>query len=130
MNAIPLSDDQPEISIIDTVSGRFATVLRVVLDHACPRSHVLEMFDIFGKDVFVKFLDIFSGTLIKVPTKDKLEDCMRQVVVFLELKRTPASKRPTATRELAKKYGMTAGEVRTIFVNVGNLFSKEGYILP
>jgi hypothetical protein len=126
---VPLDTDLG-VSILDAVSGRFVAVLRVALDRACPRSPVLDLFDIFGREAFLKFLDIFQGMTLDVPTRGKVEDCMRQVAIYLALKRTKASQRPKAIRALAQKYGIPAGDVRTIFVELDNLFENEGYLLP
>ena len=118
------------ISIMDAVSGRFVTVLRVVLDKACPRSPVLDLFDVFGRDAFLKFLDVFQGSTIEVPSRSKLEDAMRQVAIYLTLKRTTASQRPKAIKELAHRYNIPAGDIRDMFVEVDDLFETEGYKLP
>jgi hypothetical protein len=129
MKKVPLDADLG-VSILDAVSGRFVTVLRIALDKTCPRSPVLDLFDIFGKDSFLKFLDVFQGMTVEVPTRAKLEDCMRQVAIYLTLKRTKASARPGAIRTLAQKFGIPAGEVRTLFVELDEMFETEGYILP
>lgn len=126
---IPL-DTGLGVSILDAVSGRFVAVLRVALDKACPRSPVLDLFDIFGRDAFLKFLDVFQGMTVEVPARAKLEDAMRQVAIYLTLKKTSASGRPGAIRVLANKYGIPAGDVRTIFVDLDKMFEDEGYLLP
>ena len=90
----------------------------------------MSLFEVFGKEYFLKFLDIFAGTDVKVPTKNKLEEAVRQVGIFMELKRADPAERPRIIRDLAKKYGLTAGEVRTVFVELDKLFEVEGYILP
>jgi len=118
------------VSIVDAVSGRFVAVLRVALDKACPRSPVLDLFDIFGKEAFLKFIDVFQGMTIEVPTRAKMEECMKHVGIYLTLKRTQASGRPRTVRQLASRYSIPAGEVRSIFVELDKLFEDEGYLLP
>lgn len=123
-------EEELGVSILDNVTGRFNTVLRVALQRTCPRSHVCALFEVFGKENFLKFLDLFAGTEVKVPTKNKLEDAVRQVGIYMELKKASPRKRPPIVRDLAKKFGLTAGEVRKVFVELDKLFEEEGYLLP
>lgn len=123
-------EEELGVSIFDSVTGKFNAVLRVALSRTCPRSHVVALFDVFGKDHFLKFLDLFAGTSVQVPTKNKLEEAVRQVGIYMEMKRVTSRRRPSVARQLAKKYGLTAGEVRMAFVELDKLFVEEGYLLP
>jgi hypothetical protein len=111
-----MNDEDLGVSIFDAVSGKFIDTLRAVLYRLCPRSHVIELYDIFGKEHFIKFLDLFSGTTVEVPSRSTLEQGMQDVLIYLTLSRTEPAVRPKMTRHLAQRTGLTAGEVRSRFV--------------
>lgn len=104
------------ISILDKTSGRFLDVLEVVLQLSCPNSHIPEILSIFGKDCLVKFLDVFAGTTLRVPSRQALEGAMRDVVIYTTLVQTCASQRPDVVKRLAKSFGTTTDKVRESFV--------------
>lgn len=131
MNKAPSQlDEELGVSIYDHVTGSFSTVLRVALERTSPRSHVLALFDIFGQETFLKFLDVFAGTRVDVPSKAKLEDALKQTTIYLELIRTSPGQRSARIKELARKYRMTAGDVRKVFVELDALFKDRGFLLP
>jgi len=112
------------VSIVDAATGKYVAVLRVVMQLAYPKGHLPELFEVFGKEKLLQFLDIFSGTIIKVPPQDALEHCMRDVVIYLRLHDVPPSHRPRFVRTLAKKYQTTSGDIRATFVKIEKAFKE------
>lgn len=45
-------------------------------------SYAPELVDLFGKDGFIRFMDVFSGTTFKVPPRQILLDCVRDTVIY------------------------------------------------
>lgn len=118
------SDEELGVSVFDAVSGKFVDVLLSVLYRTCPSSHIIEVYDIFGKESFLKFLDLFSGTSVEVPEREKIEEGLRDVLLYMSLSRTPKAQRPKMVRKLAQETGLTAGEVRSRFVATEKSFSQ------
>lgn len=112
------------VSIVDASTGKYVAVLRVVMQLAYPKGHLPELFEVFGKEKLLQFLDVFSGTTVKVPSQDALEHCMRDVVIYLRLYDLPPSHRPKAVRALARKYQTTSGDVRGTFVRIEKAFKE------
>ena len=125
----PLSNDtDPEnefgVRILDVVSGRFASVLKVALLRTSPKSHIMELFSIFGKETFLKFLDIFADKTFKVPSMETVERAMKDVIIYLHLKKATTAAKPKMVRLLAKKLGLTAGDVRVAYAEMERLFGE------
>lgn len=66
-----------------------------------PNTHLPELYTIFGKEAFIKFLDIFAGTRISVPTRDEIEESSRNHAIYKAWK-----KDATIARSAAEVYGL------------------------
>jgi hypothetical protein len=119
-----INEDFYGVSIVDAATGKYVAVLRVVMQLAYPKGHLPELFEVFGKENLLQFLDIFAGTTIKVPPQEALEHCMRDVVIYLRLHTIPPSHRPKIVRAIAKKYQTTSGDVRSTFVRIEKAFKE------
>jgi hypothetical protein len=104
-----------DIKIFDDVSGRFADVLQVALIGYCGNTHIPEIYEIFGATYTLPFLDIFSNTTVKVPSRRVLEDAIRDTCVYIQLEQTPEGHKTQVVRDLAVKYGITGQRVRSIY---------------
>jgi len=79
-----------------------------------------ELYDIFGKEKLLQFLDIFAGTTVKVPTKRVLEDAIRDTYIYLgmEKARTSGKKKkimPDVVKDLAARYDIDEIHVQRIY---------------
>lgn len=75
-----------------------------------------ELYDIFGREETIKFLEIFQGCTLSVPKADKLEKLAREVSIYTRIERAPTSKsRSTIVRRLAEEYELTEDRVRSIY---------------
>jgi hypothetical protein len=120
------TDETPlRVVILDKASGSYIDVLKIVVQMACPKSHIPEIYEVFGRDQLLKFLDIFSGLTFKVPTRELLEKYMRDVVVYLTLFKAPPTQRGRAIKALAKRYETTAGDIRSTFVRLEKAFKEQ-----
>lgn len=115
-----------DVSIVDTASGRFVDALSIAMQLSCPDSHIPEVFSVFGKGAFLKFLNVFQGATIKVPSREVLDASIRDVSVFLALTTTSAAQRPQAIRSLAKSHGVSPGAIREGFARVSTAFETLG----
>ena len=106
------------LQIFDTVGLRDVDVLRVALIDCCTESHIPELYDIFGREAFLKFLDVFAGATIVCPSHETLSQCIRNVGIYLRVVREPDDTRPRLVRDLAVKYKITRSQVLRIFVEM------------
>lgn len=120
-------DPTVRVFIVDKSSGSYVDILRFIVEQACPRSHIPELEDVFGRDCLLKFLDIFAGMTFKVPPREALEKYMRDVSIYLTLNKMQPAQRAKAIKALAHRYGTTAGDVRSTFVRVERLFEDRKY---
>ena len=97
--------------------GRAVDVLLLVLMRDSSETLMPELFEIFGKDALVKFLDIFGGRTIQVPDRAYLVRAARDVDIYLEWRKDGkagvdrAARRHDISRERA---GKIAKDVRGI----------------
>lgn len=49
---------------------------------ADPASLVVEIGSLFGQDVVLKLVEIFGGSVIRVPTKEQIQDAVRNACVW------------------------------------------------
>lgn len=117
------------ISIVDGGTGKYIDVLEVVMELACPKSHLPEIFSIFGRGELLKFLDVFAGTTIRIPSRDVLERCMRDVVIYLALVRVLVPHRNREIKALANRYKTTSGDIRATFVKIEKAFHGQKLIV-
>ena len=106
------------IRIFDTVSHKDIDILQVALIECAGNTHIPELYEIFGKEAFLKFLDIFSGSTIVCPSRIVLEEAIRNVGIFLKLEEALEGSRNKLVKDLAIKYGITSGAVRKVYMDM------------
>ena len=111
-------------SIFDTVSKEYLDLFQVTLLEVASTTHLPEIYSVFGQECFLKFLDIFSGTTIKVPSRQILDDCMRDVGIYLNLKRAGVDGQAMAVRDLAVQHSLATSKIRKIFVDMGERLKR------
>lgn len=72
-----------------------------------------EVHTAFGDEGTLKFLDMFAGMTLKVPTHDELSRSIRDVTIWAELKRDM-----NKIAKMVEEYGLTPERVRKIFREV------------
>lgn len=113
-------------SIFDPVSGQSLDLIKVALLEFGIESHLPELFDIFGEDALLKFLDIFGGCTITIPSRHEVRDVIRDVRVYLELSRIPRTTegRQNIVGELCTRYDISARTLYNIFERMERSFKK------
>jgi hypothetical protein len=111
-------------SIFDTVSKEYLDLFQVTLLEVASTTHLPEIYSIFGQENFLKFLDIFSGTTIKVPSRQILDDCMRDVGIFLKLKKSGVEGQALLVRDLSVQHSLPPVKIRKIFVDMGERLKR------
>jgi hypothetical protein len=99
-------------------SDRSMDLLKLMLLESADKTHLPEFLDIFGRDTLLKFLDIFAGTTVKVPSRKCIENAIRDVSIFVRLERTPSGSKARLVRDLASEFGLNDGQVRKSYYEV------------
>lgn len=111
-------------SVFDSVSGKFFDFMMICLLESAGDTLIPQLYDVFGKENFLKFMSIFAGTTIKVPNLKIIEDTMRDVAIYLRLRDLPVGSRAEAVRDLAAQYSRTRGEIRRSFMSMESRFER------
>lgn len=113
------------LGIIDRISNRAVDLFKMALLERFENTHLPELYDVLGKDSFLKLIDVFEnstffncpscGDPLKFPSVSDIVEMLRDIAIYLRLhnyKKRPAS---AEIRVIATEYGMTEGQVRSVF---------------
>lgn len=88
-----------------------------------------ELYDVFGEDNLIKFLDVFAGNTITVPGKKKFASAVQKIEIYsrLEVKKNkPTIKELADEYEVSEKYISNSYlEIKTLVENTNTVFLKE-----
>jgi hypothetical protein len=118
------SSPTTQFGIFDRGSLKHIDALQVALLRAGKDTLLPEIYDIFGKDKLLKFLDIFAGTTVVVPTKKVVEDSIRDTYIYLGMEKAKAQRKEMAdvVRDLALRYDIDNRDVHTIYEDMKKHF--------
>jgi len=84
-----------------------------------------EIYRVFGKEKFLKFIDIFGGSTISVPSHESLLRTIRNVRIFLEIKNQNNGK--PSVSDVAAKYGVSKAIALKAFHEMKSKIEEEGF---
>lgn len=99
------------LHILDKNLMEHMDTLYLVLVHTSRMTLLPELYEVFGKEAVVKFMDVFAGTTVQVPPRAVLENCVRDVDIYLTLKKSNV---PAVIADLALKYSISTDTVYNI----------------
>ena len=108
------------------LSGRQVEVFYVLLVCSGKYSFLPELYDIFGRESTIKFLELFSGCRFYVPKVEKLEKLARKAEVYVRIEQVSAKQKPSVIRSIAEEYDLTEDFVRQIYVDA-KVDLEDGY---
>ena len=86
------------------------------------------MYDVFGRDLTIKFLEVFAGSIIKVPSVKKLEDIGRNTTIYMKLARRKGQNRKMLIKQLSEEYDMEEATIAHIYEDVRKILEDDfGY---
>jgi hypothetical protein len=119
-----LSNHTPEtIGLLDKRIGKHMDVFRLMLTLAGEKTVLPEILEVFGNDMTVKFLDIFAGVTIKVPSRDIITDAARDTDIYLTCKKAADPKE--VYELLADRYEVEAWWIKKHFAELDKALSKH-----
>ena len=85
--------------------------------------YLYEFCEIFGKKRFLKFLDIFSNQVIRVPSREELREHLDHVLIWT---RYTNNHNKYELADIAKDTGYTKKEVLAIYEDLDKKFKRLG----
>ena len=113
-----------EIRILDPQDRDLADTFRVIMLSACSQTIFPELLEIFGYDAVIKFMDVFGGLTVKVPSRTFLKQATRDIDIFRMMKDSPDQE--VAVDFLANKYDMDPVYVRDCYARVKSIRERYG----
>lgn len=113
-----------EIRIFDQVSQQFMDLFQIVLLAAAEDTHIPEIYEIFGPEYTLRFLDIFRGMTVEVPSREVIANALRDVGIYLAVVQAGEGTKAQIIRDLAVKHGLTAQKVRSIYYRTTEQLSR------
>lgn len=77
-----------------------------------------ELYQIFGEETLLEFLDVFGGVELKVPRRNHLLRSIRDVAIYHRLEK---SNKPTVVNELASEYDISPETVKRIHLRISQV---------
>lgn len=81
-----------------------------------------DIFDIFGREQAIEFLERFGGKTIKIPSVKNVEEAIQQLVIWKAL---TADDSQENYKRLSSKYGLKESELRTAKQRVQDMFNEQ-----
>src|SRR5262245_55180577 len=101
-----------QIKILDKLTKRYLDALYVVLLRSSDQSLLPELYDIFGKELLIKFLDVFAGMQFRVPSREILERAVRDVDIYIRMSDVRNSE---VLEDLSTRHNISKDDVTRIF---------------
>ena len=99
---------------LETNSRRYVDVLHVLLIHSGRYELLPELYEIFGRETLFRFLELFGGTTIKVPSETEIKKAARDVDIYCRITDAAADHRDEVITVLAREHDLTETWVRAI----------------
>ncbi len=106
----------------------FVDALKAAVMTECPYSLLAEILFCFNDDA-VKFLHIFAGRTIVVPSVDELTAQMRRVAIWCALKQvhsTDPKRYEEVVSSLAIRFRIKRSEVKDVYIGMQSLMETAG----
>lgn len=117
------------LTLIDSNLLKYVDVFHTVLVDIAGDTVLPEVYDIFGPELAIRFLDVFSGCSFQVPSRKVIEGAARKASVFVDMchliQDQRYGKRESAER-LVDKYGLSAAAIESIYDRYMNMIDRNG----
>jgi Mor family transcriptional regulator len=101
----------------DAKSPEYLDAFLVLLLFKSQETILPEILECVGRDALFKFLEIFGGTTVKVPTKEFIERTMRNAAIYVDVVK---KKKPVP--EVAQRFELNDSTIRQIVRETEGLF--------
>ncbi len=104
-------------NVITHLSGRQVEIFYVLLVTCGRYTFLPELYDIFGRENTIKFLEIFAGCNLYVPGVDKLEKLAKNSEIYIRIEQVSEQQKPSVITTIAEEMDISEDRVRTVYVD-------------
>jgi hypothetical protein len=118
-----------DFGIFDNKVVDHIDALQIALLRAGSTSLLPELYEIFGTENLLKFLDVFAGTTIVVPSAMVLEDSIRDTFIYLivdNAQKNPKIDVEATVKDLADRYRIGIEKVRAVYADMKQFVPTKG----
>src|SRR5262249_26600927 len=101
------------VRIFDKDTSRLIDVFMPVMVAWTRKTLIPELYEVFGSEHLMLFLDLFAGTRVEVPSRDLMLAALRDAEIY-----TAVAARKDTVRGLATKYGLEEHRVADAYARV------------
>jgi len=109
---------------LERSTRREVDVLYVLLVHSGRYELLPELYEVFGREHLIRFLEVFGGTTLKVPSEQDLAQAARDVSIYCRLSEAPRGSVGEVVGSLAKEYSIEEGVVEQIHAQMAKLMEN------
>jgi hypothetical protein len=109
------------VRLFDKDASQFIDVFIPVMVAWTRKTLIPELYEVFGKQHLMLFLDLFAGTRVEVPSRDLILTALRDADIYARLAGNKDS-----VRGLATKYGVAEHQVADAYARVAALVGATG----
>ena len=104
------------VRLFEKDASQFIDVFIPVMLAWTRKTLISELFEVFGTEHLMRFLDLFAGTRIEVPSRDLILAALRDADIYVRL-----AAHTDTVRGLATKYGVEEHRVADSYARVAAL---------
>jgi hypothetical protein len=104
------------------VDAKTIELLRVVLIRCDKYSFLPELYDVFGGEATIKFLQIFAGCSFTVPKQDVIKQALQDVEIYRSVSRLPTK---DTIEFLSQEYELPRKLILAAYKNVCHALDQE-----
>jgi len=112
-------------AVLTNLQGRQVEAFYVLLVASGKYTFLPEIYDIFGRDGTVRFLEIFAGCRIKVPKLERLEKLAQHAAIYIRLEKARKNQKASVVHALALEYDLTESQIRKIHATTKKTLEVE-----
>jgi len=110
-----------DVKIFEKYSGGIIDPVELLLLYSSRMTLLPELYDALGREYALRFLDIFSGRTISIPSQEAMNRDLRDVAIFLRIHKNDT---PERRKEIAQKYDITLENLDRIYKAVNDVVSN------
>ena len=112
-------------AVLSHLNGRQVEAFYVLLVSSAKYTFLPELYDVFGREATIKFLDVFAGCSLRVPKINKLERLAMESSIYVRVERVTPRRRQVVIKALAEEYEVTDDRIRNIYHKTKKKLEKE-----
>lgn len=112
-------------TVLTSLSGRQVDVFYLLLVTSGQYTFLPEIYDIFGKEATIKFLEVFAGCRLQIPSVSKLEVLARDTSIYVRIESATAAQRASVIHALADQYDLVEDRIRDIYAETKSKIEND-----